>query len=83
VVVTSYYQHGVYVADFTNPSAPTTHAFYEPDGANFWSAYPYRGKLYANSFAPATLTGSDPDSADKGGIWAFHLDGYGHQVTRR
>lgn len=82
MVVTSYYQHGVWVVDFTDPSAPTTHAFYEPDGANFWSAYPYRGRLYANSFAPATLTGSDPASADKGGIWAFRLDGYGSDPTR-
>lgn len=76
MVVTSYYQHGVWVADFTDPSAPTTHAFYEPDGANFWSAYPYRGMLYANSFAPATLTGSAPETADKGDVWTFKLDGY-------
>lgn len=81
MVVTSYYQHGVWVVDFTDPSAPTTHAFYEPDGANFWAAYPYRGRLYASSFSPATLTGSDPSSADKGGIWSFELDGYGEGKT--
>lgn len=83
MVVTSYYQHGVWVADFTDPSAPVTYAFYEPDGANFWSAYPYRGKLYANSFAPATLTGSDPASRDKGGIWVFELDGFGDRTEAR
>lgn len=77
LLVTSYYQHGVFVVDFSNPSSPVTHAFYEPDGANFWSAYPYRGRLYANSFAPATGTGSDPATADKGGLWTFKLDGYG------
>lgn len=77
MVVTSYYQHGVWVVDFSDPSAPTTHAFYEPDGANFWAAYPYRGKLYASSFAPATLTGTAPETADKGGVWTFTLDGYG------
>ncbi|MBA0124455.1 hypothetical protein H0B56_02745 [Haloechinothrix sp. YIM 98757] len=80
MVVTSYYQHGVWVADFTDPASVETHAFYEPDGANFWSAYPYKGRLYANSFSPATLTGSDPASADKGGIWTFRLDGYGEDV---
>jgi hypothetical protein len=83
MLVTSYYQHGVWVVDFTDPSAPTTRAFYEPDGANFWSAYPYRGRLYANSFSPATLTGSDPASADKGGVWVFRLDGYGPRDGRR
>lgn len=77
MVVTSYYQHGVWVVDFSDPSAPTTHAFYEPDGANFWAAYPYQGKLYASSFSPANLTGSDPSTADKGGVWTFTLDGYG------
>lgn len=77
MVVTSYYQHGVWVVDFTDPRSPKTHAHYDPDGANFWSAYPYRGTLYANSFAPATLTGSDPASGGEGGVWAFHLDGYG------
>lgn len=76
MVVTSYYDHGVWVVDFSNPSQPTTHAFYEPDGATFWSAYAWRGKLYANSFAPATLTGSNPANADKGGLWVFKLDGY-------
>jgi hypothetical protein len=75
LVVSSWYEHGVYVVDFTDPSAPQEVASYDPQGANFWSAYEENGYLYAGSFAPATLLGHNEANEDKGGIWAFRLDG--------
>lgn len=76
-LATSWYENGVYVVDFSDPASPSMVAFYDPPGANVWSAYPYQGKIYANSFAPATLTGSDPATAEAGGLWVFEVDGYG------
>lgn len=75
-VVTSWYENGVYVVDFSDPSNPKMVAFYDPPGANFWSAYAHRGAIYANSFAPATLNGHDPSTKKAGGLWVFELDGY-------
>ena len=78
-LVTSWYDHGIYVVDFSNPAAPQLKGRYDPggagEGANFWSAYPHQGYLYANSFAPATLTSSDPANR-YGGLWVFALEGY-------
>lgn len=79
-LVTSYYDHGIYVVDFTDPAAPTTIAEYDPGGANeasanFWSAYPYKGRLFASSFAPAAIESHNPDN-HYGGLWVFELDGY-------
>ena len=78
-VSTSWYDHGVYLVDFSNPRAPTMVAQYDPggagSGATFWSAYPYKGYVYANSFAPATITDHDPANT-YGGLWTFALDGY-------
>lgn len=75
-VVSSWYDHGLYVVDFSDPSSPKMVAQYDPQGATFWSAYAQRGAIYANSFAPATLESHDPSAADKGGLWVFELDGY-------
>lgn len=74
-LVASWYDHGVWVVDFENPRLPTAVAALQPEGETFWAAYPYKGTLYANSFAPATPVGSE-DDPDAGGLWALELDGY-------
>lgn len=74
-LVASWYDHGVWVVDFENPRLPTAVAAFQPEGETFWAAYPYKGALYANSFAPATPTGSEDDPR-AGGLWALTLDGY-------
>jgi hypothetical protein len=76
-LVTSWYDHGVWVVDFTDPLAPTTVASAEPEGANFWAAYPHRGHLFGTSFAPASFFGTDPANEDAGGLWVFDLEGWG------
>ncbi|WLD94578.1 LVIVD repeat-containing protein [Alkalihalobacillus sp. AL-G] len=70
-VAGSWYEEGVRVVDFSDPYNPKEVAYYDPEGANFWSAYPYNGYIFANSFAPA---GSD--QPDKGGLYIFSIDGY-------
>lgn len=75
-LVTSWYDQGVYVVDFTDPSAPEMVAQYDPEGATFWGAYAHNGALFASSFAPATFLGNDEANLDKGGLWVFELDGY-------
>lgn len=74
---TSWYDHGVYVVDFSNPAAPTMVAHAEPEGATFWAAYPHRGMIFGTSFAPASLFGTDPANEDAGGLWVFDLPGWG------
>jgi hypothetical protein len=69
-----WYDNGMWVVDFENPRLATTVAGFQPEGETFWAAYPYKGTLYANSFAPATLTGSD-DSGE-GGVFVLDLEGY-------
>lgn len=76
-LVASWYDHGIWVVDFDTPELATGVAAFQPEGETFWSAYPYKGTLYANSFAPVTLTGSDDDPG-AGGLWALELDGYSH-----
>jgi hypothetical protein len=75
-VAGSWYEEGVRIVDFSDPYNPVEKAFYMPKGAIFWSAYPYNGYIYANSFAPATLTGSDPNNRHAGGLYIFELDGF-------
>lgn len=74
-LVASWYDHGVWVVDFDKPHLATAVAAFQPEGETFWAAYPYKGTLYANSFAPATLTGGG-DGSGSGGVWALELDGY-------
>lgn len=76
-LVTSWDDHGVYVVDFTNPSLPTMVAHAEPEGGNFWSAYPYRGHIYAASSAPRVYGGGTEDGNKAGGLWVFDLTGWG------
>jgi hypothetical protein len=73
-VAGSWYESGVRIVDFSDPSNPVEKAFYVPEGAVFWAAYPYKGYIYANSFAPATLTGSNPENREKGGLYIFRID---------
>lgn len=75
-VAGSWYESGLRIVDFSDPKNPVEKAYYIPDGAVFWAAYPYKGYIYANSFAPATLTGSEQANSDKGGIYVFELDGF-------
>jgi hypothetical protein len=75
-VAGSWYESGLRVVDFSDPTNPVEKAFYVPEDAVFWAAYPYKGYIYANSFSPATLTGSDPAKSHAGGIYIFKLDGF-------
>lgn len=50
-MVASWYAGGVNVIDFSNPSLPTEFAYYMGTGediTNYWSAYWYDGRIYAN-----------------------------------
>lgn len=85
LLVASWYDHGLWVVDFTDPAWPTAVASFDPEGATFWAAYPYKGHLYANSFSPAspyaglaheTLGDAWPDQPGEGGLWALDLHGY-------
>lgn len=84
LVVASWYDHGLRVLDFSDPAMAREVASFQPEGATFWAAYPYKGTLYANSFAPASfygtqpgqIEGSDPSEGDAGGVWALDLEGY-------
>lgn len=75
-VAGSWYEEGVRIVDFSDPYNPVEKAFYMPDGAIFWAAYPYNGYIYGSSFSPATLTGSNPATRDAGGLYVFKLDGF-------
>lgn len=44
----SWYENGVYVLDFSDPADVKEIAHADPEGAVFWSAYPYRGYVLAN-----------------------------------
>ncbi|HEX2240800.1 MAG TPA: hypothetical protein VHJ82_06645 [Actinomycetota bacterium] len=50
-VVSSWYTGGTSVLDFDDPSSPTEIAHFQPDDADTWSSYFYRGKIYANDLA--------------------------------
>lgn len=49
-LVSSWYASGMNVIDFSNPRNPTEIAHYMEDGgtSNYWSAYWYDGRIYAN-----------------------------------
>ena len=50
-LVSSWYASGMNVIDFSNPSAPEEIAYYMGTGediTNYWSAYWYDGRIYAN-----------------------------------
>lgn len=75
VLITSWYAGGVSAIDFTDPAAPAEIAHYQPDlgdperRGHFWSAYWYRGHVFAtNTFESGrlsfdVLTVDDPDLA--------------------
>src|SRR3954451_22996109 len=73
ILVSSWYEAGTTVVDFTDPSKPKQIAYYTPadpvspdipnGAANQWSAYWYNGNVYANNLTPRGMdvfTVSDP-----------------------
>src|SRR3954451_6139996 len=60
ILVSAWYEAGLTVVDFTDPSKPKQIGFYTPSdpvgkevadpAANMWSAYWYNGHVYANNF---------------------------------
>ncbi|HEX8122864.1 MAG TPA: hypothetical protein VF549_16545 [Solirubrobacteraceae bacterium] len=62
ILVSAWYEAGLTVVDFTDPSKPKQIGYYTPadpvgdevsnSAANMWSAYWYNGHIYANNFAP-------------------------------
>src|SRR4051794_23017462 len=64
ILVSAWYEAGLTVVDFTDPSKPKQIAYYIPSDplpgidnpkANQWSAYWYNGHVYANNFAARGL----------------------------
>ena len=47
-LVSSWYAGGMNVIDLRNPANPTEIAYYAGGGANYWSAYWYDGRIWAN-----------------------------------
>jgi hypothetical protein len=62
ILVSAWYDAGLTVVDFTNPSNPKEIGYYTPrdpvgkdvenPNTTMWSAYWYNGTVYANNFAP-------------------------------
>lgn len=76
-LVTAWYDHGLYVIDFTDPTNPTMVARYRKDGAMFWHALATKGYLYATSAAPIQVpAGTDQSKEGAGGVYVYELDGY-------
>ncbi len=68
-VVTGWYESGMIVTDFSNPTLPTTVGVYDPDetgGASFWAAYTWHGHLFGSSRA---------DDPAAGGLYVVDLEG--------
>lgn len=40
---------GVNIVDFSDPASPAEVGFYISEDRDYWAAYPYRGRIYANS----------------------------------
>ncbi|MDP9069674.1 MAG: hypothetical protein M3N53_15225 [Actinomycetota bacterium] len=49
-VVSGNYWGGMSVVDFSNPVAPREVAHYRTEDTNYWAAYWYRGRVFANGF---------------------------------
>jgi hypothetical protein len=47
-LVASWYSGGMNVLDLSDPARPTEIAFYRDDDTNYWSAYWFGGKIWAN-----------------------------------
>lgn len=62
-VVAAWKTGGLVVVDFSAPTAPTEAAKFRPAGADFWSAYVWRGDVYATS------------EGDAAGLWILAIDG--------
>jgi hypothetical protein len=48
IIVSAWYTGGTNIMDFSDPLNPTELDFYQPENANTWSSYWYRGRIYAS-----------------------------------
>lgn len=63
ILVAAWMEGGVNVLDLSDPSAPAELAWYDEADTTYWSAYYYRGRIYATDWAR--------------GLDVFRLDGVG------
>jgi hypothetical protein len=76
-VVSSYYQGGMGIVDFTDPAHPHEVAYYDaqqPIAANEWSAYWYNGFIYANDISRGVDTFLLSDNIRAGTVRLPHLN---------
>lgn len=64
LLAVGWYESGMLVVDYEDPSSAFEHAFYRPDDATYWSSYYYRGHVYGNASGDAG-----------GGMWVLEVDG--------
>lgn len=70
-LVVGWYESGMLVVDYADPSSPRQHAFLRPGGrASFWAAYYWHGHLYGASRTPRF-------DGLGGGLWVARVDGIG------
>lgn len=72
------YDAGIEVVDYGPvadglPGVPTSHAFFEPDEAGFFSAYAWHGYVFGSSFEYGA-TGKNIE-ADGRGLWIIEVEG--------
>jgi hypothetical protein len=48
IIVSAWYTGGTNIMDFSDPLQPTEIDFWQPENANTWSSYWYRGRIYAS-----------------------------------
>ena len=76
-VVSSYYQGGMDVVDFTDIEHPKEAAFYDaqqPVASNEWSAYWYNGRIYANDISRGVDLFNLDDPLTVGTVHLSHLN---------
>lgn len=50
-MVAAWYAHGTRVVDFSDPASPKQIGFFEPEGADTWSAKPHNGLIFTGDLA--------------------------------
>ena len=70
LLVVGWYEAGIVVVDYANPTLPQQHAVFLPQLGNFWTAYYWHGYLYGSSRTIA-------EKGFGGGLWVVRLDGVG------
>lgn len=78
-----WYDAGIEIVDYAPvagglPGAPTSHAFFEPEGAGFFSSYAWHGYVYGSSFEYGA-PGKDTDHAARG-LWIIKVEGLDNDV---